>query len=55
MENNIDYYKSYKNVRDAVWQLIIDMNIRELTVKISRVIQNLDIELYTYQENEETL
>lgn len=44
-------YKRYTEIRDAVWRLILDMNITELPVKISKVLANLNIALYTYQNN----
>lgn len=50
---SINSYTSYKKVRDAVWQLILDMNINALPVKVSRIIRNLGIGLYTYQDNTE--
>lgn len=54
MQNkSINQYTSYKKVRDAAWQLIIDMNIKELPVKVSSIIRQLGIGLYTYQDNAE--
>lgn len=44
-------YKRYTEIRDAVWRLILDMNITELPVKILKVLTDLHIELYTYQNN----
>lgn len=56
MDNkSINSYKSYKKSRDAAWQLLIDMNINELPVKVSKIIRNLGIGLYTYQDNEEII
>ncbi|MDE6155471.1 MAG: ImmA/IrrE family metallo-endopeptidase [Eubacterium sp.] len=56
MQNkSINKYTSYKKARDAAWQLIIDMNINELPVKVSSIIRNLGIGLYTYQDNEDTI
>ena len=52
---NSNYYKGYKNVRDAVWQLIIDMDIKELPVKVSAIIRKLGITLYKYSDNIEYL
>lgn len=48
-------YKRYTEIRDAVWRLILDMGITKLPVSISSVLQKLCIELYTYQENQETI
>lgn len=50
---SINDYKSYQKARDAAWQLILDMNIKELPVKISSVIRQLGIGLYNYQNNAE--
>lgn len=44
-------YKRYAEIRDTVWQLILDMKIKELPVKISKILAALDIPLYTYQDN----
>lgn len=57
-KDNKDYiipYKRYTEIRDAVWQLILDMGITKLPVSISSVLRRLCIKLYTYQENEETI
>ena len=48
-------YRRYTEIRDAVWRLILDMGITKLPVSISSVLRRLCIELYTYQENEETI
>lgn len=54
MQNkSINKYTSYKKARDAAWQLIIDMNINELPVKVSTIIRQLGIGLYNYQDNAE--
>lgn len=50
---NINNYLGYKKARDAAWQLIIDMNINELPVKVSTIIRQLGIGLYNYQDNVE--
>ncbi len=44
-------YKRYSEIRDTVWQLILDMKVKELPVKISKILAELDIPLYTYQDN----
>ncbi len=44
-------YRQYTEIRDAVWRLILDMGIKELPVKISRVLSALGITLYPYQDN----
>lgn len=44
-------YRRYTEIRDAVWRLILDMNITKLPIKISKVLTNLNIALYTYQNN----
>ncbi len=44
-------YRQYEEVRDSVWRLILNMGIKELPVKISRVLSALGIGLYTYQDN----
>lgn len=48
-------YRRYTEIRDAVWRLILDMGITKLPVSISSVLKKLCIELYTYQENQETI
>lgn len=48
-------YRRYTEIRDTVWRLILDMGITKLPVSISSVLKKLCIELYTYQENEETI
>lgn len=48
-------YRRYTEIRDAVWRLILDMGITKLPVSISSVLRRLCIELYTYQENLETI
>lgn len=53
--DNINNYIGYKKARDAAWQLIIDMNINALPIKVSKIIRNLGIGLYTYQNNEEAI
>lgn len=55
MDNILNNYIGYKKARNAAWQLIIDMNINELPIKVSRIIRNLGIGLYTYQDNEEII
>lgn len=44
-------YRRYTEIRDAVWRLILDMEIKALPVKISKVLSTLGIALYTYQDN----
>ncbi len=44
-------YRRYTKIRDAVWRLILDMGIKELPVKISKILSALGIALYTYQDN----
>lgn len=44
-------YKRYTEIRDADWQLILDLQIKNLPVKISAVLAALDIEAYTYKDN----
>lgn len=41
-------YHQYKETRDSVWQLLIDMNIRSLPVKISDVCRRLGIQVILY-------
>lgn len=44
-------YKRYTEIRDTVWRLILGMGINKLPIKISKVLTNLNIALYTYQNN----
>lgn len=44
-------YKRYTEIRDADWQLILDLKIKELPVKISEILSVLGIKAYTYKEN----
>lgn len=44
-------YKRYTDIRDTVWRLILGMGINKLPIKISKVLTNLNIALYTYQNN----
>ncbi len=53
-KDNKDYiipYKRYTEIRDADWQLILDLKIKELPVKISEILSVLGIKAYTYKEN----
>lgn len=40
-------YKDYQNSRDAVWRLLIDMQIKELPVKVSKICRDLGIKIKT--------
>lgn len=44
-------YRRYTEIRDTVWRLILGMGINKLPVKISKVLTDLNIALYTYQNN----
>lgn len=44
-------YKRYTEIRDADWQLILDLKIKKLPVKISEVLTALGIEVHTYKDN----
>lgn len=44
-------YKRYTEIRDADWQLILDLKIKELPVKISEILSVLGVKAYTYKEN----
>lgn len=44
-------YRRYTEIRDADWQLILDLKIRELPVKISGILAALGIEIHTYKDN----
>ncbi len=48
-------YKRYTEIRDADWQLILDLKIGKLPVKISEVLAALGIEIHTYKDNYEVL
>ena len=48
-------YLKYKNARDASWEILIELQITELPVKISRVIRALNIPLYRYSENQDLM
>lgn len=45
-------YKKYQNARNASWELLIDLGIKELPVKITAVLKELGIPLYRYRENQ---
>lgn len=44
-------YKRYTEIRDADWQLLLDLQIKELPVKISEILTALGIKVYTYKGN----
>ncbi len=48
-------YKRYTEIRDADWQLIIDMAITKLPVDIFKLLAALGIKVYTYTDNFATL
>lgn len=41
-------YTDYQTTRDAVWRLLIDLNISELPVKVSDICKQLGIEVKLY-------
>lgn len=45
-------YKDYTMVRDAAWRLLIDCNVIKLPIKITDILQSLNIEIHKYNDNE---
>lgn len=41
-------YHQYKETRDSVWQLLLDMDIKELPIKITEVCRRLGIQVKLY-------
>jgi Zn-dependent peptidase ImmA (M78 family) len=48
-------YLNYKKSRDLSWQVLIDNNITELPVKVSRICKNLDIPVISYEKGEQII
>lgn len=44
-------YKKYQNIRNAIWNIIIDLSINELPIKIIPILKKFDIPLHSYSEN----
>lgn len=47
-------YKDYQNARDAVWRLLIDLNISELPINTVKVCAELGIKLHYYEPTRES-
>lgn len=45
-------YKKYQNSRNAAWEMLIDQQVCELPVRISKLCRNIGIEVRTYTANE---
>ncbi len=44
-------YKDYQRSRNAAWQILIDCHVTELPVDLNRILRQLGVGAYTYQEN----
>ena len=44
-------YRDYQNARDASWQMLIDVGVNRLPVKISGILKALNIPAGTYKQN----
>lgn len=47
-------YKIYQQSRDAAWQLLIDMNISELPVRVTKICKELNILVRRYEPTDDT-
>lgn len=47
-------YKDYQNARDAVWRLLIDLQISELPLNTVKVCAELGIKLHYYEPTDES-
>lgn len=48
-------YKKYQNARNASWELLVDLKISSLPVKIEYVLEKLEIPFYGYGVNQEII
>lgn len=48
---NQNYYKLYKEARDAAWQTLIDCNITSLPVDLHSIIKYLNYSVHTYSNS----
>lgn len=46
-------YKKYQNARNASWELLIDLKISELPVKITSVVKAMKIPIHKYGSNQD--
>lgn len=46
-------YKDYQNSRDLSWKILLQENVTELPVKISRLCRQMGIEVYQYTPNDD--
>lgn len=46
-------YKEYQNTRDTVWKLFLNEHIAELPVSVTKLCQNLGIDMYYYTPNDD--
>ncbi len=46
-------YHQYKETRDSVWQLLLDMDIKELPIKITGICRRLGIQVKLYVPQDE--
>ena len=47
-------YKDYQNARDAVWRLLIDLEISELPINTVKICTELGIKLHYYEPTDES-
>lgn len=45
------YYKSYQNIRDAAWKVLLDCHIDRLPVDLNAVCKNLGVRVLSYAES----
>lgn len=51
LQKNYCSLQEVYEIRDADWQLILDLKIKKLPVKISEILTALGIEVHTYKDN----
>ncbi len=46
-------YEKYKKSRNAAWQVLIDLKVNSLPIKVNLILKALDIKVIQYKKNQE--